>query len=423
MPLMPGNLSRTWISSTDQPSLDAPRTPGMRTEVFVAGSLAMDLSCDFIPKSGLESQKLPRPQTSNPAVISQALGGVGHNVATTIHYMGTDVQLCSVIGADQAGATVKNMLVEKGLSMSGIIQKSSARTAQYVAVNDGNKNLVLAMADMAILEGCHAEIDTIWKPQMDTQKPKWLVVDANWDPRSLQQWLRYGKTANAKIAFEPVSVAKAQSIFVSPPNSTFELGVLPDHAVSLATPNAMELASMHTAAREVGQFERDDWWQVIDAMTLSSSGSRDKLLLMTNAALVDEGIPQQSIQLLPFIPTVLTKLGKEGVLMTQILRPGDDRLTSTAHSKYILSRADLDHQTIGGVYMRLFPPAENVPTDDIVSVNGVGDTFLGIIIAGLAKDKPKSLIDLIHIAQQGSVMTLRSKEAVSPEIKKFRTLL
>jgi len=37
----------------------------------------------------------------------------------------------------------------------------------------------------------------------------------------------------------------------------------------------------------------------------------------------------------------------------------------------------------GGVYMRLFPPVEVV--EDIVSVNGVGDTFLGVLVVGLAK--------------------------------------
>lgn len=73
--------------------------------------------------------------------------------------------------------------------------------------------------------------------------------------------------------------------------------------------------------------------------------------------------------------------------------------------------------------MRLFPPAESVSATDVISVNGVGDTFLGVIIAGLAKANPKSLIELIHIAQQGSIMTLKSKEAVSPEIRKLRSVL
>lgn len=392
----------------------------LQADVFVAGSLAIDLSCDFSPPENISSASPPQLQTSNPARISQGLGGVGQNIATAIQFLGTRAQFCSAVGDDSAGLVAREMLTARGLSTSSIIQKSSARTAQYVAVNDAQKNLVLAMADMAIMEGCISEVETLWKQQLETCKPKWLVVDANWDPHSLQQWMKIGQKIGTKIAFEPVSVSKSQRLFASTPKSSFELSVLPHHIVSLATPNSMELASMHAAAREAGHFERDDWWQLIDAMGLSSSGSREKFVSITSNNLVDQGIPQQSVQLLPFMPTILTKLGNKGVLMTQLLKPGDDRLTSPVHAKYVLSRADPSHPALGGIYMRLLPPAETVRGTDVISVNGVGDTFLGIIIAGLAKDRPISLVDLIHIAQQGSVMTLKSKDAVSPAIKKLK---
>lgn len=392
-------------------------------DVIVAGSLAMDLSCDFAPSKGRQSSNSPELQTSNPAQISRSLGGVGQNIAATVHRLGTNVQLCSTIGCDEAGASVKKMLLAKGLLLSGVVEKSSARTAQYVAVNDARKDLVLAMADMDILEGCKAEFDAVWKHYLDRHRPNWLVVDANWDSDTLNKWIMHGKAVNARIAFEPVSVAKSQRLFARGPGNSFQLGVLPSHMVSLATPNSLELASMHAASRDAGCFERDDWWQVIDAFGLPSSGSREKLVSITNASLVDEGIPQQSIQLLPFVPTILTKLGEKGVLMTQVLRPGDDRLTSSEHARYILAHADISHHTIGGVYMRLFPPTEQIAAHDVVSVNGVGDTFLGVIVAGLAKNNPKTLIDLIHVAQRGSVMTLRSKEAVNPEISILQKLL
>ena len=73
--------------------------------------------------------------------------------------------------------------------------------------------------------------------------------------------------------------------------------------------------------------------------------------------------------------------------------------------------------------MRLFPPVETVSSDTIVSVNGVGDTFLGVLMAGLTKEKPKNIVELVDIAQRGSVMTLKSKEAVSPEISTLRSSL
>ncbi|KAL8967307.1 MAG: hypothetical protein Q9197_005497 [Variospora fuerteventurae] len=411
------SASTEWMSAGDRTGQEQP------VDVVVAGSLAIDLSCDFAPSKGRQSSNSPELQTSNPAQISQSLGGVGQNIATTLHLLGTNVQLCSTIGGDEAGASVKEMLVAKGLLLSGVVEKSPARTAQYVAVNDARKDLVLAMADMEILEGCRAEFDAVWKHHLDRHRPNWLVVDANWDSHTLNNWIMHGKAVNARIAFEPVSVAKSQRLFAPAPGDSFQLGVLPSHMVSLATPNSLELASMHAASRDAGCFERDDWWQVIDALGLSSSGSREKLVSITNASLVDEGIPQQSIQLLPFIPTILTKLGEKGVLMTQVLRPGDDRLTSSEHARYILAHADISRQTIGGVYMRLFPPTEQIAAHDVVSVNGVGDTFLGVIVAGLAKNNPKPLIDLIHVAQRGSVMTLRSKEAVNPEISILQKLL
>ncbi|KAL8635424.1 MAG: hypothetical protein Q9228_007082 [Teloschistes exilis] len=396
------------------PGID--ETPVRAPDVFVAGSLALDLSCDYVPMEGSSISILPVPQTSNPARISQGLGGVGRNIATALQYVGARVQLCSATGDDAAGIAARNMLAAQGLSLSGVVKKPSTQTAQYVAVNDARKDLVLAMADMSVMENCKSEFDTIWKASLEENQPRWLVVDANWDPYTLQRWIMHGKAVNSRIAFEPVSVDKSRRLFASHSTNDFKLGVLPDHAISLASPNRLELASMHTAAREAGILDREDWWQIVDAMGLSSSGSRDRLVSIVGAELVDEGVPQQSIQLLPFIPTILTKLGRQGVLITQMLTRGDDRLTAPDHSKYILSRADTTDEIFGGIYMRLLAPAEKVSASDVVSVNGAGDAFLGIVIAGLAKDKTKSLVDLVHTAQQGSRMTLKSTEAVNPEI-------
>ena len=78
---------------------------------------------------------------------------------------------------------------------------------------------------------------------------------------------------------------------------------------------------------------------------------------------------------------------------------------------------------ISSTDMRLFPPAEVVAEDDVVSVNGVGDTFLGIILAGLAKDGSRDWRHLIDVAQRGSVMTLKSNESVSPAISSLSSLL
>jgi pseudouridine-5'-phosphate glycosidase/pseudouridine kinase len=136
--------------------------------------------------------------------------------------------------------------------------------------------------------------------------------------------------------------------------------------------------------------------------------------------MTDEGIPLQTIQLLPFIPTILTKLGADGVLMTKLLKPDDWRLMDPTTAPFILSRTSNGSTEVGGVYMRLFPAVEKV--NDVVSVNGVGDTFLGVLIAGLAKGL---MLDkrLINIAQRGAVMTLKSTKAVNPQLGKLSNLL
>lgn len=393
-------------------------------DVIVAGSLAIDLSCDYIRPSTAKLLSQPQLHTSNPASISQTLGGVGQNIATTLHYLKSSLRFCSSVADDVAGSTAFNLLAERGLQTSGIQRRGQgSHTAQYVAVNDAQKRMVLAMADMNILEEISGDFDSLWKPHFDACKPKWLIVDANWHFDTLRKWLDAAKASGVKAAFEPVSAAKSRRVF--PPNfrSDASLAAVPNHSISLATPNELELSSMHDAANDAGLFDREDWWRAIDSMGLSSSGSRDKLVSVTNNLLVDQGTPQQSIRLLPFIPCILTTMGEHGVLMTQMLRPGDDRLTSPDAAPYVLSRSTDGNDVVGGVYMRLFPPVETVASDEVASVNGVGDTFLGVLIAGLTKEKPRDMVDLIDIAQRGSVMTLKSMEAVSPQVSTLRNSL
>jgi pseudouridine-5'-phosphate glycosidase/pseudouridine kinase len=114
-------------------------------------------------------------------------------------------------------------------------------------------------------------------------------------------------------------------------------------------------------------------------------------------------------------------------LVTQLLKAGDPRLTSGKYAPYILSRCNNDTEDtlgVGGVYMRLFPPSEQVQAADIVSVNGVGDTFVGTLVAQLAKAKAegieKGVEECIDMAQKAAVLTLKSSQAVSPELSALR---
>lgn len=377
-------------------------------DILVAGAVAVDLNCHHIATQ----DEAPQPCTSNPARITQSIGGVGYNVSLAAHLASskTRVRFSSMVGNDIAGSTVLSSLQASGVDTTHVqmLQHPDARTAQYVSVNDGSGSLIIAMADMSIFTQ-HSSPEQR-ASALSEASPKWLVVDCNWSPRDIRAWLAAGREHGAKVALEPVSAAKSRGLFC-PQAGMARLGVYPHESVHLATPNQYELNAMHTAAMGNGYLELGDWFSVIDSFEMR--GARDKFVRLTSPELTDEGVPVQSVQLLPYIPTILTKLGSRGVLLTALLSRDDPLLRDGDAAEFILTRASTRHPSVGGVYMRLFPAVEQL--QQVVSVNGAGDSFLGVLISGMAQGG--RVQDLVDVAQRGAVMSLRCQEAVSPELR------
>jgi len=310
-----------------------------------------------------------------------------------------------------AGSTVLSALESSGLDTSGIRRLGneyhSPRTAQYVAVNEADKHLLVAMADMGIFTS-HS-FPAYWNSAVAAAKPKWLVVDGNWSEADIRTWTRAARQNGAKIAFEPVSTVKSMRLF-SPAKEHLGLGLFPSATVDIATPNQYELAAMHSAAKENGYLDSPEWFAVLDAFSLT--GARDRFVKLASAEMADAGIPVRMMQLLPYIPTIITKVGDKGALLATILARDDPRLYDREAEAFLLTRSLGDNPHVGGVYMRYFPAVEKV--SDVVSVNGVGDTFLGALVAGLAQGG--KVEDLINVAQKASVLTLRSHQAVSEDL-------
>lgn len=281
------------------------------------------------------------------------------------------------------------------------------------------------MADMDILTSTPFK-EEYWSRVLGESRPKCLVVDANWTPATIRSLI--SMRGKAQAIFEPVSVAKSVRLFEGK-----TLGVYPAHQVDLATPNIFELLAMYDAAKDKSYFdENSKWTEVIDQFNLGGSNANYKevfedLMKHTSKDMKAAGVPQKLLHLLPYIPKLVVKLGEYGCLMAEIMLPDDPRLAvpkKPDHISYfvnqqqsILTRAAPDSQNhkVGGVYMRHYWPQEKV--DDVVSVNGVGDTFLGVLTAGLARGG--TLHKLIGFAQNAAIMTLRSKEAVSPQLEEL----
>ncbi|KAB5536502.1 indigoidine synthase A like protein, partial [Coniochaeta sp. 2T2.1] len=424
-------LSSRSESSTAPPSegMESLTSSSPKVDIVVAGSLALDLSCDYIGlQSGAatNSAESPRMHTSNPASISQSVGGVGHNVALAAHRFGggdVKVKLCSVVGDDVAGSTLLDAIGTEGLSTSDIhTQGNGARTAQYVSVNDSQKSLVLAMADMDILT-TRPPRKEYWANMLQKYKPKIVVVDANWEPWTIYSILRAARRIKfetpagrrrTETVFEPVSVAKSTRLF-----ENRRLGVYPILDVTLTTPNVYELLAMYDAAKERGYFHNSPIWAAVVEDFNIRGGTEfdynahfDELMSRTSPEIRAAGVPQKVLHLLPYVGRIIVKFGGHGCLLAEIMRNDDARLVRPDDRQYILTKPLLGRRirAVGGVYMRYYAPKKVAP-QDVVSVNGAGDTFLGALAAGLSIGA-YPLSSMIDHAQNAAVMTLKSKEAV-----------
>jgi pseudouridine-5'-phosphate glycosidase/pseudouridine kinase len=384
--------------------------------LVVAGALAVDFSCDYAPFPTSTSQIEPLPHTSNPAMISQSLGGVAHNIAKAVHLLGGSVRLHSAVGEDLSGRAALSQLEDEGMAISGIqVLAKPARTAQYVAVNNANKDLALAMADMSILEAIPQHSITDLATPLFADSPKIFVADANWSSAALHTWLQAARhSPSTTTIFEPVSTAKALRIFPTNTTST----VFPAPLVDIITPNTYELTALHDFAAHSSHFEHPSWFTVIDALGIPPTGLRVPLAMTTNSEIVDQGIPQQAIKLLPFFPTILTKLGPQGVLMVKLLEADAEELHDDNERQYVLARNMNGDEKIGGLYVRLFLPERILAPEEVVSVNGIGDTFCGALAVGLANGS--RIQHVVDFAQRAAGLSLKSRESVSSELRGLR---
>lgn len=421
-------------------------------DIVVAGSLISDTISDYTPYPSSDSPITPVPQTSNPSQIKQSAGGVGRNVATAAHYAGSSVLLTSAVADDLAGDSLLASLRGTGMSVDGVTvlpSSSNSRTAQYLAINNANKDLHLAMSDTSILDHPSLASADLWSSKLTGSDtfPKWVVIDANWSPNVLSTIISTARSlpSKPKLAFEPVSTAKASRLVATassqPVCSNHSSSLLTpfstyptSHPIDLIAPNALELSALYSAFQSSSLFTptsstdstASPWWRIIDAFALPSTGSRARFEAIAGPELTDAGIPQRSLQLLPYVPCVVTKLGEQGCLLTRIVGPDEECLRDPEQARWIVGRAVSEEARetlkVGGVYMRLFPPAENVVEGAIRGVNGVGDTLLGVLIAGLVRSG-KTVEDILPVAQTAAVETLKSEEAVGEGVKRIRPLL
>lgn len=391
-----------------------------KVDTLVVGCIALDT----ISTIGAQLKM----NDSNIGSIRSSIGGVGYNVGLACHYSQAKCRLVSVVGDDFAGSLIISQLDANGLDATGIL-KVSGSTAQYASNHDVNGELIVACADMSIIEQDFASHII---QQLDRGQPNRVVLDCNISPIVMQKVVDYLANAlpETNIIVEPTSYPKAARISLAAKT------VFPHNHIDLVTPTVSELSSIYESFHSQAMFDDyDGWFPVLDSLGINSD-FRIKYEALANKYpivqdLITKGVFQQSFQLLPYLPNILVKLGESGVLLFSISTSVDDYRSIPTTSEYrpefvLTSRGKkLDSGTLG-VVVQYFPIPEENRHLTIRNVTGAGDSFLGYLVAKSHHDwlRPElSSVEqewnrwqTIYRAQLASGKSLEFEGAISKDI-------
>lgn len=344
-----------------QPSVPAYPSSHSKAQTLVIGSLALDTYCSM-DKVILED--------SNPVTITTSVGGVGYNVALESFKQGNDsLKFVSVIGDDIHGANLLESLEVPGHS----VQISPMSTAQYISFHDATGSLVVAGADMGIIETLTPEFV---EQEIKLSKSRVVLSDANVSKELINHVNTLSKELGFLYVVEPTSSAKAAKLAVK--------SLTPQSPLYLSTPTIAELCSMYDAFELGGKFDVEAWLPALDALGVDGS-FRTRV---DNAArkspyyksLVDRGVVQMATSLLPYMKHLIVKDGINGVLL---FSSHDDIRNVPETSNVTLSLRSQGHSSRGILFEHYESPE---PLHTVDNVTGAGDAFVGSLLNRLSLD-------------------------------------
>ncbi|KAK9484824.1 Indigoidine synthase A like protein-domain-containing protein [Lipomyces starkeyi] len=445
--ILPSSALQPAIPSTVAPAAKSVSPPTLElgqtsdaADCLVVGAVAIDLTCDLT--YGVLDKQSSWIHTSNQGAIHRTPGGVGFNLCLATTYASspdTTIRMISAVGPEARDLpAVLNLTSTTSPDLSGVLVIEDGRTAQYIAMHDCKGDLILACADMGLVEQLSpAHIKSEFARA--GKSPHWVGVDANLNREPLSTAILCAREAGAKVLLEPTSVMRAQVIL--------ELGdvgvtnVWPNPpAVDVMTPNSIELEGLFSHARELGLFERQDWWDVIDAMGTTTDFQTAIAWMARESGImeqiVEKGLVQMAVHLLPFTPNLFVKMGELGVITVQLVKESEvrgrmvgPRQLSTGPG-FVMWRGTKIAGQGENLCVLVRHHAAHKVTGDIVSVTGAGDSFAGVLLSELvAADKRgikniladvDAIAKTVERAQKAAVLTLMSRFAISPAIKKLK---
>ncbi|KAG2044902.1 Indigoidine synthase A like protein-domain-containing protein [Suillus americanus] len=409
--------------------------PVQNTPLIVVGCAAVDITSQPLTDSDLGHQ------STSPGKVFMSLGGVGRNIAEAAHRVLSSYSsefsaatlLVSPVGDDSFGRLLSEETRMLGMRTDGLISVNGGRSSVCSLLLEKSGGLRAGVADMDLVRNMDGHMA---REFILAYKPKLLAVDGNLSPDTLKvvvsECLRNGVDAADNISkySEPTSVVKSASILPAIAGNLDQLALAP---IAFASPNLLELAHVYQQAQLMDLTSHDRWWQVLDGLGLGSKFRTDLHLLSRRDAsnhdtsrgnlafLVEKGVAQMAINILPFFRHLVIKCGNLGVIVVMRFT-GDDAAESSwstestnHHRRCIVSHSS----TSGDIVVLQHFPAMQLPSNASINTTGAGDSLVGALLAALVQS-PKvfhSAINLqrtIDIAQHAALLSLQSPLAVSP---------
>ncbi len=151
------------------------------------------------------STRALRPEDSNIGTVRTSPGGVGRNIAENLARLGTPTRLITALGTDDNGHWLHGETTAAGVDMAETMWLQGQRTATYLSTLDHRGNMVVAINDMAVLEGLEAS--ALAERDGVIAAADAVVLDANLQADALAHMFSAHPTATFFV--DTVSVVKA----------------------------------------------------------------------------------------------------------------------------------------------------------------------------------------------------------------------
>lgn len=142
-----------------------------------------------------------------PGRIEQRPGGVALNVALGLAKRGCTVRMSSVVGDDEAGASLIGIAEAAGIDCAPVIRIADRATSRYLAIEDGGGGLIAAVADTTLLDAAAEELPDRLRPAIQGMGA--LLLDANLPASVIVRLAAIAIEAGVEVVANPVSPAKA----------------------------------------------------------------------------------------------------------------------------------------------------------------------------------------------------------------------